>query len=190
MGEDQTAIPHPGKLSAFRWHLFPNKNLENLLRGFRLIAGDIPHDLLIVGGRRWKYSSAERLILELGLERRVRSLGVVSQADLVILYNLTSGFVLPSLYKSFGLAQLEAMACGYPVVSSRTGAFARDRGRRGHLFRSVRPREHRGRDPQPRDDDAMRQQYAARTLQRAMLFTWDNCARQTLEALETVEASS
>ena len=141
----------PANFLLFVGHLFPNKNLENLLRGFRLIAGDIPHDLLIVGGRRWKYSSAERLILELGLERRVRSLGVVSQADLVILYNLASCFVFPSLYELFGLAQLEAMACGCPVVASRTGALPEIGGDAADLLRSVRSREHRWRDPQPRD---------------------------------------
>ena len=74
----------PADFLLFVGHLSPNNNLENLLNGFKLIAGDIPHHLLIVGGRRWKYRSAERLIAELGLERRVRSFGFVPQADLVI----------------------------------------------------------------------------------------------------------
>jgi glycosyltransferase involved in cell wall biosynthesis len=112
----------PPNFMLFVGYVWPNKNLENLLRGFKLIAGDIPHDLLLVGGRRWKYRSAERLISELGLERRVRSLGFVPQADLIVLYNLASCFVFPSLYESFGLAQLEAMACGCPVVASKAGA--------------------------------------------------------------------
>ena len=89
----------PANFLLFVGHVFPNKNLENLLRGFKLIAGDIPHDLLIVGGRRWKYRSADRLISELELDRRVRSLGFVPQADLVLLYNLASCFVFPSLYE-------------------------------------------------------------------------------------------
>jgi glycosyltransferase involved in cell wall biosynthesis len=179
----------PTNFLLFVGHLFPNKNLENLLRGFRLIAGDIPHDLLIVGGRRWKYSSAERLILELGLERRVRSLGFVSQADLVILYNLASCFVFPSLYESFGLAQLEAMACGCPVVASRTGALPEIGGDAAIYCDPYDPASIGGAIRSLVMDDAMRQQYAARALQRATLFTWDNCARQTLEVLETVGAS-
>ena len=40
----------PANFLLFVGHVFPNKNLENPLRGFKLIAGDIPHDL---ADRRW-----------------------------------------------------------------------------------------------------------------------------------------
>ena len=179
----------PANFLLFVGHVWPNKNLENLLRGFKLIAGDIPHDLLIVGGRRWKYRSAERLISELGLERRVRSLGFVPQADLIVLYNLASCFVFPSLYELFGLAQLEAMACGCPVVASKTGALPEIGGDAAVYCDPYDPASIGDAIRSLVTDDAMRQQYAARALQRAKLFTWDNCARQTLELLEAVGAS-
>jgi hypothetical protein len=38
-------------------------------------------------------------------------------------------------------------------------------------------------------DEALRQQYAARALERARLFSWDKCARQTLDLLESVGAA-
>jgi glycosyltransferase involved in cell wall biosynthesis len=171
-------------------HVFPNKNLENLLRGFKLIVSDIPHDLVIVGGRRWKYHSADRLISELELEERVRSLGFVPQADLVLLYNLASCFVFPSLYESFGLAQLEAMACGCPVVASRTGALPEIGGDAVVYCDPYDPASIADAIRSLVTDDAMRQQYAARALQRAKLFTWDKCARQTLEVLESVGAAA
>jgi glycosyltransferase involved in cell wall biosynthesis len=173
----------------FVGHVFPNKNLENLLRGFKLIVGDIPHDIVIVGGRRWKYRSVERLICELELERRVRSLGFVPQADLVLLYNLASCFVFPSLYESFGLAQLEAMACGCPVVASRTGALPEIGGDAALYCDPYDPVSIGDAIRRLVTDDAMREQYAARALQRAKLFTWDKCARQTLEVLESVGAA-
>jgi glycosyltransferase involved in cell wall biosynthesis len=171
-------------------HIFPNKNLENLLRGFKLIARDIPHHLVIVGGRRWKYRSAERLISELELDERVRSLGFVPQADLVLLYNLASCFIFPSLYESFGLAQLEAMACGCPVVASKTGALPEIGGDAALYCDPYDPASIGDAIRSLVTDDAMRQQYAARALQRAKLFTWDNCARQTLDLLEAVGAGS
>jgi glycosyltransferase involved in cell wall biosynthesis len=179
----------PANFLLFVGHVFPNKNLENLLRGFKLIAGDIPHELLIVGGRRWKYRSAERLISELGLERRVRSVGFVPQADLVMLYNLASCFVFPSLYESFGLAQLEAMACGCPVVASRTGALPEIGGDAAVYCDPYDPASIGEAIRNLVTDDAMRQQYAARALQRAKLFTWDKCARQTLDVLQAVGAA-
>jgi glycosyltransferase involved in cell wall biosynthesis len=100
-----------------------------------------------------------------------------------------SSNVFPSLYESFGLAQLEAMACGCPVVASRAGALPEiggdaavycdphDPASIGDAIRSLLT------------DDAMRQQYAARALQRAKLFTWDKCAQQTLDLLESVGAA-
>jgi glycosyltransferase involved in cell wall biosynthesis len=180
----------PANFLLFVGHLFPNKNLENLLRGFKLIVDDIPHDLLIVGGRRWKYRSVERLTRELELERRVRSLGVVPQADLVVLYNLARCFVFPSLYESFGLAQLEAMACGCTVVASRTGALPEIGGDAAVYCDPYDPVSIGDAIRRLVTDDALRQQYAARALARARLFSWDKCARQTLELLESVAASS
>jgi glycosyltransferase involved in cell wall biosynthesis len=180
----------PANFLLFVGHVCPNKNLANLLRGFKLIAGDIPHDLLIVGGRRWKYSSAERLISELGLERRVRSLGFVPQADLILLYNLASCFVFPSLYESFGLAQLEAMACGCPVVASNAGALPEIGGDAVVYCDPYDPVSIGDAIRRLVTDEAMRQQYAARAFQRAKLFTWDKCARQTLEVLESVGAAA
>jgi glycosyltransferase involved in cell wall biosynthesis len=181
--------PVPTKFLLFVGHVFPNKNLENLLRGFKLIGGEIPHDLVIVGGRRWKYRSAERLISDLELEGRVRSLGFISQRDLMLLYNLASCFVFPSLYESFGLAQLEAMACGCPVVASRTGALPEIAGDAAVYCDPYDPASIGDAIRDLVSDDALRQQYAERALQRAKLFTWDNCARQTLEVLESVGAS-
>lgn len=174
----------------FVGHLFPNKNLENLLRGFRLIVKDIPHDLVIVGGRRWKYRSVDRLISELDLDHRVRSLGFIPKGDLAVLYNLAGCFVFPSLYESFGLAQLEAMACGCPVVASRTGALPEIGGDAAVYCDPYDPASIGDAIRSLVMDDALRQRYAARALQRAKLFSWDKCARQTLEVLESVGESS
>lgn len=58
-------------------------------------------------------------ISESGLNERVQFLGNVSDADLPALYQACDIFVLPSITpnEAFGVVQLEAMACGKPVVS-------------------------------------------------------------------------
>ena len=81
------------------------------------------------------------------------------------------------------------MACGCPVVASRTGALPEIGGDAAIYCDPYDPASIGGAIRSLVMDDAMRQQYAARALQRAKLFTWDNCARQTLEVLETVGAS-
>ena len=56
-----------------------------------------------------------------GVEDKVTFIGSVEHGELPIYYNAADVFVLPSYYESFGLAALEAMACGTPVVASGVG---------------------------------------------------------------------
>ncbi len=49
-------------------------------------------------------------------------LGFVPTKDLVLLYNIATVFIMPSLYEGFGLPILEAMSCGCPVVTSKEGS--------------------------------------------------------------------
>ncbi len=65
----------------------------------------------------------ETRIRELGLERRVKLLGRVSEADLRSLYAATDLFVLPTAaYEGFGMATVESLAQGTPVLGTAIGA--------------------------------------------------------------------
>ncbi len=50
------------------------------------------------------------------------NLGYLEKRDLIILYNLATMLIMPSLYEGFGLPILEAMNCGCPVLASREGS--------------------------------------------------------------------
>jgi len=56
--------------------------------------------------------------------KKVRLLGFVPTEDLVVLYNIATVFVMPSIYEGFGLPVLEAMSCGCPVVTTKEGSLA------------------------------------------------------------------
>ena len=64
-------------------------------------------------------ADVERQAPEHGLGDDVVFLG--EQDDLVALLSVSDLFLLPSIQESFGLAALEAMACGVPVVASKVG---------------------------------------------------------------------
>ena len=64
--------------------------------------------------------SLETLARELGIADRVRFMGQVSNDELLAWYHACDALVLPSVSRqeAFGIVQLEAMACGRPVVST------------------------------------------------------------------------
>src|SRR4051812_28841167 len=99
------------------------KNLPRLLEAYaELRSWSRQWKLVIVGARKWKFSSVFETVQRLGLEPYVHFTGYVEEADLPALYNGAALFAFPSLYEGFGLPVLEAMACGTPVVTSNSSS--------------------------------------------------------------------
>lgn len=104
------------RIVLFTGRLVPYKGVDILLRAlvhtdaYAYIAGDGPQRA------QWQL-----LARELGLADRVVFAGEVSQPDLRALYRAADVFVLPSIspQEAFGFVQLEAMASGTPVISTR-----------------------------------------------------------------------
>jgi glycosyltransferase involved in cell wall biosynthesis len=100
----------------------PRKNTRRLLAAFsrwRERGGSrAAYRLLITG------TSLDREFMEDGaaLPAGVSLLGYVDKAELRRLYAGAAAFLYPGIYEGFGLPIIEAMACGAPVVTSRTGA--------------------------------------------------------------------
>ncbi len=65
---------------------------------------------------------APELVQKMGLTRRVTFTGKISAEDLREHYTSAQVTVVPSLYEGFGLPAAESMACGTPVVATRSGA--------------------------------------------------------------------
>jgi glycosyltransferase involved in cell wall biosynthesis len=166
--------------------LFPNKNVAALLQAFATIRHLIPHRLVIAGGLRWKYAADLDALDRLALGDRVQRLGFIAADDLVALYNAATCFVLPSLYESFGLAMVEAMACGCPVVASRTGAMPEIAGDAALYCDPRDPGTIAEAILRLANDRELRRALAASGIARAADFSWERCARETLAAFEAV----
>jgi glycosyltransferase involved in cell wall biosynthesis len=80
-----------------------------------------PEARCVVGGRGGMRSELESLVDDRGLDDAVSLLGYVPAEELNLWMNAADVFVLPSYSESFGVVQLEAMACGTPVVATRNG---------------------------------------------------------------------
>jgi len=77
--------------------------------------------LLLIGDGEEK-KSLERLSKKMGLEEEIIFLGKVFHDKLPKYYHVADIFVLPSLYESFGIVFLEAMAAGLPIISTNVAA--------------------------------------------------------------------
>lgn len=102
----------------------PRKNLERLIEAFLKVQKKIPEaELIIVGKIGWKVKKLMRKINKLVKEnKQIKYLGYLPDEKLIELYKSVDLFVYPSLYEGFGLPPLEAMACGCPVIVSRTSS--------------------------------------------------------------------
>jgi N-acetyl-alpha-D-glucosaminyl L-malate synthase BshA len=94
------------------------KRVTDTVRILERVVREIPAVLLMVGEGPER-ASAQALARRLGIQDRVRFLG--RQDRIEELTGLADVFLLPSELESFGLAALEAMACGVPVVGSDAG---------------------------------------------------------------------
>ncbi|HEX8575829.1 MAG TPA: N-acetyl-alpha-D-glucosaminyl L-malate synthase BshA [Flavobacterium sp.] len=94
------------------------KRIPDIIKIFFQIQLAMPAKLMMVGDGPEK-EKAENLCAELGIADKVIFFGNSNEIDRILSY--TDLFLLPSQTESFGLAALEAMACGVPVISSNSG---------------------------------------------------------------------
>ena len=96
----------------------PVKRIDAVMEVFDRIQQQMPARLILVGDGP-ELATAYRLGRELGISKLVDAVG--PQEEVTPLLSVADLFLLPSAQESFGMAALEAMACGVPVVASRVG---------------------------------------------------------------------
>jgi glycosyltransferase involved in cell wall biosynthesis len=112
--------------SADRYILFVGrltmqKGVDIALRAFSVLLRLCPDVRLIVVGDGDLALYYQRVARYLGLSSQVSFVGWKTDQSLVKLYQEATIVVMPSFYEPFGMVALEAMACGRPVVVTRTG---------------------------------------------------------------------
>ena len=110
----------------------PHKNLEALVDAFAHLAtrpefADVA--LVMVGETSQDafhtyFGTIAAQVDRLGLGGRVIFTGYLSDEDAVVLLNIASVLVLPSLMEGFGLPAVEAAACGCPVIATKASPLA------------------------------------------------------------------
>lgn len=113
----ELSIPESATVALFVGHEFERKGLPTALQALQELPEDV--HLLVVGGTDDMVAVAKKEARQLGLGIRVTFTG--AQQDSRPFFHASDFLIFPSMYESYGLVVLEALACGLPVVATAVG---------------------------------------------------------------------
>ena len=171
----------PQRFLLFLGTLEPRKNISRLLDAFALSSSEIPHSLVITGGKGWKYENLLKMIENHPNRARIHLTGFVDDKHLPALLSAAEFLVYPSILEGFGLPILEAMACGTPVITSNVSSMPEIAGGAASLIdpHSVNSISHA--INQLSDSKDLREELSRKGLERVKQFSWKKTALKTLE---------
>jgi glycosyltransferase involved in cell wall biosynthesis len=179
----------PSRFFLYSGAIYPPKNFTRLVQAYAQVGPVNGIHLVIAGGENRFLSEHELKVPQsLGLGSWVKWLGWVEPALLPGLNQMAEVLLLPSLFESYGLPIVEAMASGCPVLTSNRFGTREIAGDAALLV-----------DPESVDDiaagmrrlilePALRARLIAAGTERVQPLTWRRCAAETLQVLENIAA--
>jgi glycosyltransferase involved in cell wall biosynthesis len=167
-------IPKPYIL--YVGNLKPHKNVSGLIRGFAVMPGARDFSLLIVGSGRDLERKLRSEVADLGMGDSVRFVQHVDADLLPAVYGGAETTVQPSFVEGFGLPVLESMACGTPVVCSRSSCLPEVAGDAAMYFDPSKPEELAHNLERILSSRSLHNHYRAEGLRRAREFSWKRAA--------------
>jgi glycosyltransferase involved in cell wall biosynthesis len=185
-------LPASRRLILYVGGLAPHKNLAGLIEGFGKAVddgalGDV--NLVLAGDPKGDgfHSNVEKLhalVEARGLGDRVHFPGFVPDEVLPALYSDALAVAMPAFSEGFGLPAAEAIACGTPVIATRSGAVAEVVGKAGLFFDPHDAADIAGAIRQVASDGALVERLRAECLPRAAELSWANSGARMLDLLE------
>jgi glycosyltransferase involved in cell wall biosynthesis len=173
----------------FLSRLSRQKGPLHFLRAARRVLDHRPATRFVMAGTGEMLGECIQYALEHGMGDRVQFTGFVGNDELADFYAHNELYVLPSVSEPFGISVLEAMATGLPtIVSTACGV--------GEALQHVLRAGHDETEEMAQlivallDHPALREEMGRNGAREAQRFTWDACARKTLEVYRTVTQPS
>jgi len=119
VARERLGLPRDVKIIFSLGNLIKRKGFNYLIDAMEQVCSQQDDVLCFIGGAGPERGSLQGQIDRLRLSEKVKLLDSVSGEQITFWMNACDLFILPSLSESFGVVQIEAMACGKPVVSAR-----------------------------------------------------------------------
>ncbi len=185
---DQSTPKQEGGYILAVGNIQPRKNLMSLLQAYNHIKDDIRQDLILVGkvnnnheGRR-----LTDYVEENGLQDRVQITGYINQLKLRDLYCKADVFVYPSIYEGFGIPILEAMSAGAAVITTRSSSLPEAAGEAAYYATSPSVGGLSSALMAVLTNKHSRDSLRVKGFERALEFSWEKTAQNTLRVYEKV----
>jgi glycosyltransferase involved in cell wall biosynthesis len=164
----------------------PRKNVERLLNAYRNLSPSTRNefDLVLAGPPGWAQS--ETMARLRSPAPGVRYLGYVAEGDLPGLFAGATVFVYPSLYEGFGFPVAQAMAAGTPVITSCLSALPEIAGGAALLIDPRSEAALRDAMEEMLTSPSRREKSIELGRTNARRFSWQECARKSLQFFEEV----
>jgi len=172
----------PKKFALFVGTLEPRKNISTIIKAveeYRKITKD---DLgLVLVGR----DSERAVTLGRATARpNIRTLGYLPDSDRPALYRLAAVTLFPSIYEGFGLSIVESVACGTPVITSRTSAMPEVGGEATIYVDPYNVNDLVAALKELLTSPDLQKQKIAAGLEQTKRFSWEKTAKETLKTLQ------
>lgn len=167
------------------------KNIGRLLEAYAQYHSSAPDPhKLVIGGKGCHLFRTEYSIPNDGYGADILFPGWIDQQDLPAVYSLASLYLYPSNLEAFPIPLTEAMACGTPILTSNVNGLEEIAGDAAVLVDPSNVGEIAESIGRVLSDPELSASLSERGLQRSKSFTWDRCARQTLDILEQVATAN
>lgn len=180
----------PQRYILYLGNLEPRKNITSLIKAYVIIQSRDDVDLVIAGKKAWMFDEVFRAAKESGCEDRIYFTDYVDGPDLPWIYSMAEAFVFPSLFEGFGLPNLEAMACGTPVISSNISSIPEVVGDAGILVNPLDVDQIADAVSVVLSDRVLSERLRNAGVERARSFTWMRTAQQTLDGYRLAYGSA
>lgn len=162
----------------------PRKNLEVLIEAFEKSKKLQPElKLILAGAPAWQAEKTLAKIATSKFKQDIIVTGTLPFSELPILYQNALAFVFPSLYEGFGIPVLEAFASGAPAIVAKNSSLVEVAGDSALFFETGNAEDLAKQLAKIITDKELRVELIAKGRKRANEFSWEKCARQTLDEI-------